>query len=162
MPLIYLQDVSGFMVGPDAERAGIIRAGAEMVETMSCATVPKIILTLNHASGAGYYAMAGQGFDPNFTFSWPTARIGVMEGESAVMAVHGAELEKAKTQTAAVVAEKDPSVPQEGLVVHSGEDTCDASNKAIPAKKRKGTKKQYPVGPRPLTRQARAQGRVSK
>ena len=63
-PLIYLQDVSGFMVGPDAEREGIIRAGAEMVETMSCATVPKIVLTLNHASGAGYYAMAGQGFDP--------------------------------------------------------------------------------------------------
>jgi hypothetical protein len=75
---------------------------------------------------------------------------------------HKAELKKAKTQTAAVVVEKDPSVPQEGLVVHSGEDTCDASNKALPAKKRKVTKKQYPVGPRPLTRQARAQGRVSK
>jgi acetyl-CoA carboxylase carboxyltransferase component len=95
-PLIYLQDVSGFMVGPDAERQGIIRAGAEMVETMSCATVPKIVLTLNHASGAGYYAMAGQGFDPNFTFSWPTARIGVMEGESAVVALYSAELEKHK------------------------------------------------------------------
>ncbi len=87
-PLVYLQDVSGFMVGPEAEREGIIRAGAEMVETMSCATVPKIVVTLNHASGAGYYAMAGQGFDPNFTFSWPTARIGVMEGESAVLALY--------------------------------------------------------------------------
>ena len=74
VPLIYLQDVSGFMVGVEAERDGIIRAGAEMVETMACATVPKIVLTLNHASGAGYYAMAGQGFDPNFTFGWPTAR----------------------------------------------------------------------------------------
>ena len=95
-PLIYLQDVSGFMVGPDAEREGIIRAGAEMVETMACATVPKIVLTLNHASGAGYYAMAGQGFDPNFTFSWPTARIGVMEGDSAVVALYSAELEKSK------------------------------------------------------------------
>jgi 3-methylcrotonyl-CoA carboxylase beta subunit len=95
-PLIYLQDVSGFMVGPEAERAGIIRAGADMVETMSCATVPKIVLTLNHASGAGYYAMAGQGFDPNFTFSWPTARIGVMEGDSAVVALYSAELDKHK------------------------------------------------------------------
>jgi acetyl-CoA carboxylase carboxyltransferase component len=95
-PLIYLQDVSGFMVGPEAEREGIIRAGAEMVESMSCVTVPKIILTLNHASGAGYYAMAGQGFDPNFTFSWPTARIGVMEGDSAVQALFSAELEKYK------------------------------------------------------------------
>ena len=93
-PLIYLQDVSGFMVGPEAEREGIIRAGAEMVEAMSCATVPRIVLTLNHASGAGYYAMAGQGFDPNFTFSWPTARIGVMEGESAVQALYAAELAK--------------------------------------------------------------------
>jgi 3-methylcrotonyl-CoA carboxylase beta subunit len=96
VPLIYFQDVSGFMVGVDAEREGIIRAGAEMVETMACSTVPKIVLTLNHASGAGYYAMAGQGFDPNFTFGWPTARIGVMEGDSAVQAVHGPELEKFK------------------------------------------------------------------
>ena len=95
-PLIYLQDVSGFMVGPEAEREGIIRAGAEMVETMACATVPKIVMTLNHASGAGYYAMAGQGFDPNFTFGWPTARIGVMEGESAVQALFAVELEKHK------------------------------------------------------------------
>jgi 3-methylcrotonyl-CoA carboxylase beta subunit len=97
VPLIYLQDVSGFMVGVDAERGGIIRAGAEMVETMACSTVPKIILTINHASGAGYYAMAGQGFDPNFAFGWPTARIGVMEGDSAVQAVHGPELEKLKS-----------------------------------------------------------------
>lgn len=96
LPIIYLQDVSGFMVGADAEAEGIIRAGAEMVETMACATVPRIVVTLNHASGAGYYAMAGQGFDPNFTFSWPTARIGVMEGDSAVQAVYGQELDKLK------------------------------------------------------------------
>jgi 3-methylcrotonyl-CoA carboxylase beta subunit len=98
VPLIYFQDVSGFMVGVDSERGGIIRAGAEMVETMACATVPKIVLTLNHASGAGYYAMAGQGFDPNFTFGWPTARIGVMEGDSAVQAIHGTELERLKAE----------------------------------------------------------------
>jgi acetyl-CoA carboxylase carboxyltransferase component len=97
LPLIYLQDVSGFMVGAEAEAEGIIRAGAEMVESMACASVPKIVLTLNHASGAGYYAMAGQGFDPTFTLAWPTARIGVMEGDSAVQALHGAELEKFKS-----------------------------------------------------------------
>src|SRR5271165_3961740 len=105
VPLIYLQDVSGFMVGMEAEREGIIRAGAEMVETMACATVPKIILTMNHASGAGYYAMAGQGFDPNFTFSWPTARIGVMEGDSAVQAVYGTELDKLKQSGEPVATE---------------------------------------------------------
>src|SRR5438309_5258341 len=77
------------MVGMQAETDGIMRAGAEMVETMSTASVPRIVLTINHASGAGYYAMAGQGFDPNFTFSWPTARIGVMEGDSAVQALYG-------------------------------------------------------------------------
>jgi acetyl-CoA carboxylase carboxyltransferase component len=97
LPLLYVQDVSGFMVGVEAETAGIIRAGAEMVESMACATVPKIVLTVNHASGAGYYAMAGQGFDPNFIFSWPTARIGVMEGDSAVQAIYGPELQRLKT-----------------------------------------------------------------
>jgi len=56
--------------------------------------VQRIVLTVNHASGAGYYAMAGQGFDPNFTFSWPTARIGVMEGDSAVQALYSAELDR--------------------------------------------------------------------
>ncbi len=96
IPLIYLQDVTGFMVGLEAERSGIIRAGAEMVETMACTRVPKRVVTTGHASGAGYYAMAGQGFDPNFIFSWPTARVGVMEGESAVQALFAAELERVK------------------------------------------------------------------
>src|ERR1041385_879940 len=84
------------MVGPEAEHEGIIRACARFVEAMATARVPKIVLTVNHASGAGYYAMAGQGFDPDFIFSWPTGRMGVMEGESAVQAVHGPALEEAK------------------------------------------------------------------
>src|SRR5205807_1363846 len=96
LPLIYLQDVSGFMVGVEAETEGIIRAGAEMVKTMATTTVPKIVLTINHASGAGYYAMAGQGFDPDFIFTLPTGRMGVMEGESAVMALFAVQLEKLK------------------------------------------------------------------
>jgi acetyl-CoA carboxylase carboxyltransferase component len=94
--LLFVQDVSGFMVGPEAEHEGIIRAGARFVEAMATARVPKIVLTVNHASGAGYYAMAGQGFDPDFIFTWPTGRMGVMEGESAVQAVHGPALEEAK------------------------------------------------------------------
>jgi acetyl-CoA carboxylase carboxyltransferase component len=95
-PLLFIQDVSGFMVGPEAEHSGIIRAGARFVEAMATAIVPKIVLTINHASGAGYYAMAGQGFDPDFIFSWPTGRMGVMEGDSAVQAVFGSELERLK------------------------------------------------------------------
>jgi acetyl-CoA carboxylase carboxyltransferase component len=95
-PLLFIQDVSGFMVGSEAEHSGIIRAGARFVEAMATALVPKIVLTVNHASGAGYYAMAGQGFDPDFIFSWPTGRMGVMEGDSAVQAVFGSELERLK------------------------------------------------------------------
>jgi acetyl-CoA carboxylase carboxyltransferase component len=97
-PLVFIQDVSGFMVGAQAEHSGIIRAGARFVEAMATATVPKIVLTVNHASGAGYYAMAGQGFDPDFIFSWPTGRMGVMEGESAVQAVFGSQLEKLRAK----------------------------------------------------------------
>jgi acetyl-CoA carboxylase carboxyltransferase component len=95
-PLLFVQDVSGFMVGVAAEHSGIIRSGARFVEAMATATVPKVVLTVNHASGAGYYAMAGQGFDPDFIFSWPTGRMGVMEGDSAVMALFGPELEELK------------------------------------------------------------------
>ncbi len=96
IPILFVQDVSGFMVGPDAEHEGIIRAGARFVEAMATARVPKIVLTVNHASGAGYYAMAGQGFDPDFIFSWPSGRMGVMEGEAAVQAVHGPAIEAAR------------------------------------------------------------------
>jgi acetyl-CoA carboxylase carboxyltransferase component len=96
IPLLFVQDVSGFMVGADAEHEGIIRAGARFVEAMATARVAKIVLTVNHASGAGYYAMAGQGFDPDFIFSWPTGRMAVMEGEAAVQAVHGPAIDKAK------------------------------------------------------------------
>ena len=96
MPLLFIQDVSGFMIGVEAEHSGIIRAGARFVEAMATATVPKIVLTINHASGAGYYAMAGQGFDPDFIFTLPTGRMGVMEGESAVVALFSGQLEKLK------------------------------------------------------------------
>jgi 3-methylcrotonyl-CoA carboxylase beta subunit len=97
-PILFVQDVSGFMVGSQAEHSGIIRAGARFVEAMATAGVPKIVLTINHASGAGYYAMAGQGFDPDFIFTWPTGRMGVMEGDSAVAALFGPQLEELKKQ----------------------------------------------------------------
>lgn len=110
-PLLFVQDVSGFMVGSEAEHSGIIRAGAKFVEAMATALVPKLVLTVNHASGAGYYAMAGQGFDPDFIYSWPTGRMGVMEGDSAAQAVFGSQLEKLKkngqTPDAGLIAEMD-------------------------------------------------------
>ena len=93
-PILFVQDVSGFMVGAEAEHSGIIRAGARFVEAMATATVPKLVLTINHASGAGYYAMAGQGFDPDFIFSLPSGRMGVMEGDSAAVAIYGTQIER--------------------------------------------------------------------
>lgn len=98
IPLFFVQDVSGFMVGTEAEHSGIIRAGAQFVEAMATATVPKLVLTVNHASGAGYYAMAGQGFDPDFILSLPSGRMGVMEGDSAVMALFSSQIEALKRE----------------------------------------------------------------
>ncbi len=110
IPLLYVQDVSGFMVGTDAEHSGIIRAGARMVEAMSVARVPKLVLTTGHASGAGYYAMAGQGFDPDFIFTWPTGRMGVMEGESAVRAVYGPRIDQARAEGVPIDAETEAAM----------------------------------------------------
>jgi 3-methylcrotonyl-CoA carboxylase beta subunit len=111
-PLLFVQDVSGFMVGSEAEHSGIIRAGARFVEAMATATVPKVVLTVNHASGAGYYAMAGQGFDPDFIFSWPTGRMGVMEGEAAIQAVHGPDIEQAKKEKSDLPNEVKDSIEE--------------------------------------------------
>lgn len=116
IPLLFVQDVSGFMVGKESEHEGIIRAGARWVEAMATATVPKLVLTVNHASGAGYYAMAGQGFDPDFILSWPTGRMAVMEGESAIAAVHGTALEAAKK------AGSDPSPAVQASIAEMRED----------------------------------------
>jgi acetyl-CoA carboxylase carboxyltransferase component len=112
LPLLFVQDVSGFMVGPEAEHEGIIRAGARFVEAMATATVPKLVLTVNHASGAGYYAMAGQGFDPDFIFSWPTGRMGVMEGEAAIQAVHGPAIERSRQSGTRPPAEVRESIEE--------------------------------------------------
>ncbi|MDE3187788.1 MAG: acyl-CoA carboxylase subunit beta [Acidobacteriota bacterium] len=83
VPLIFLHDVNGFMVGKDAEWSGIIRAGAKMVTAVSTSVVPKIAVILGGSFGAGHYAMCGKAYDPRFLFAWPTARYAVMSGASA-------------------------------------------------------------------------------
>ncbi len=83
MPLIFLQDVNGFMVGRDSEHAGIIRSGAKLVNVISNSVVPKITVILGGSYGAGNYALCGKAFDPRFIFAWPTARYAVMGGEQA-------------------------------------------------------------------------------
>jgi 3-methylcrotonyl-CoA carboxylase beta subunit len=83
VPLIFLHDVNGFMVGKEAEWSGIIRAGAKMVNAVSNSVVPKIAVICGGSFGAGHYAMCGKAYDPRFLFAWPTARYAVMSGESA-------------------------------------------------------------------------------
>ncbi len=83
VPLVFLHDVNGFMVGRDAEWSGIIKAGAKLVNAVSNSVVPKITVIVGGSFGAGHYAMCGKAFDPRFVFAWPTARYAVMSGDSA-------------------------------------------------------------------------------
>jgi acetyl-CoA carboxylase carboxyltransferase component len=85
VPLVFLHDVNGFMVGKDAEWSGIIRAGAKMVSAVSTSVVPKITVIVGGSFGAGHYAMCGKAYDPRFLFAWPTARYAVMSGTSAAI-----------------------------------------------------------------------------
>jgi acetyl-CoA carboxylase carboxyltransferase component len=87
IPLVFLADVPGFMIGSKVERQGIIRHGAKLITAVSEATVPKLCVVVRKAYGAGLYAMAGPGFDPDATIALPTARIAVMGPEPAVNAV---------------------------------------------------------------------------
>jgi acetyl-CoA carboxylase carboxyltransferase component len=88
VPLLFLSDVPGFMVGSAVEKEGIIRHGAKMISAISEATVPKICVVVRKAYGAGLYAMAGPGFEPDATLALPTAKIAVMGAEAAVNAVY--------------------------------------------------------------------------
>jgi len=83
IPLIFLHDVNGFMVGKDAEWSGIIRAGAKMVNAVANSVVPKITVIFGGSFGAGNYAMCGKAYDPRFMFAWPTAKFAVMSGDAA-------------------------------------------------------------------------------
>jgi acetyl-CoA carboxylase carboxyltransferase component len=83
LPLVFLHDVNGFMVGRDAEWSGIIKAGAKMVNAVSNSVVPKVTVIIGGSFGAGHYAMCGKAYDPRFVFAWPTAKYAVMGGDSA-------------------------------------------------------------------------------
>ena len=84
LPLVFLVDVPGFMVGSKVEHAGIIRHGAKMLHAMAAATVPKITVVVRKAYGAGYYVMAGRAFEPDLLVSWPTGEVSVMGAEGMV------------------------------------------------------------------------------
>ena len=109
VPLLFLADVPGFMVGSAVERQGIIRHGAKLISAVSEATVPKICVVVRKAYGAGLYAMAGPGFEPDATLALPTAKIAVMGAEAAVNAVYAnkiAALDRERERAEFVAAQR--------------------------------------------------------
>ncbi|MBL8799082.1 MAG: acyl-CoA carboxylase subunit beta [Planctomycetia bacterium] len=98
IPLLFLQDVNGFMVGRDSEHAGIIRAGAKLVNAISNSVVPKLTVILGGSYGAGNYALCGKAFDPRFIFAWPTARYAVMGGDQAASTLLDITIQALKRQ----------------------------------------------------------------
>jgi acetyl-CoA carboxylase carboxyltransferase component len=103
-PLVFLQDVSGFMVGRDSEQSGIIRAGAKVVNAISNSRVPKLTVVLGGSYGAGNYAMCGKAFDPRFIFAWPTAEYAVMGSAQAASTLLDVNIAAMKRQGRAVDA----------------------------------------------------------
>src|SRR3712207_2139266 len=104
IPLVFLMDVPGFMVGTKVEQAGIIRHGAKMLHAVANATVPKVTVVLRKAYGAGYYVMNGRAYEPDVIVAWPTAEISVMGAEGAVEIVFRKQVE-ASDDPAATKAE---------------------------------------------------------
>src|SRR6476469_2908809 len=96
IPLVFLQDVPGFMVGSKVEAAGIIRHGAKMLHAIANATVPKVTVVLRKAYGAGYYVMNGRAYEPDLIVAWPSAEISVMGAEGAVASVFRKQVEAAE------------------------------------------------------------------
>jgi len=98
IPLVFLHDVSGFMVGSRSEHGGIIKDGAKMVSAVSNSTVPKISIVMGNSYGAGNYAMCGKAYDPRFIFSWPSGRIAVMGGKQAAKTLMQIQVASMKRQ----------------------------------------------------------------
>jgi len=107
IPLVFLQDVSGFMVGSRSEHAGIIKDGAKMVNAVANSTVPKITFILGNSFGAGNYAMCGKAYDPRFIFGWPSAKIAVMGGDQAAKTLLQIQVASMKSQGKEVSAAEE-------------------------------------------------------
>jgi len=105
LPIVFLQDVNGFMVGRDSERAGIIKAGAKLVNAISNTRVPKLTVLVGGSFGAGNYALCGKAFDPRLIFAWPSARCAVMGGEQATSTLLEITIKSLQRQGEAVDAE---------------------------------------------------------
>ena len=106
LPILFLHDVNGFMVGRDSEQMGIIKAGAKLVNAVSNSRVAKITLLIGGSFGAGNYAQCGKAYDPRFVFAWPTARCAVMGGEQATSTLLDVTIRSLERQGEKVDAEQ--------------------------------------------------------
>jgi 3-methylcrotonyl-CoA carboxylase beta subunit len=113
IPLLFLQDVSGFMVGSKAEHGGIIKDGAKMVNAMANSTVPKFTIIIGNSYGAGNYAMCGKAYDPRLIFAWPTAQIAVMSGGSAAKTLLQIRVSSLKAQGQTITKEEEEKLLKE-------------------------------------------------
>jgi acetyl-CoA carboxylase carboxyltransferase component len=113
IPLLFIQDVSGFMVGSKAEHGGIIKDGAKMVNAMANSTVPKFTLIIGNSYGAGNYAMCGKAYDPRLIFAWPTAQIAVMSGASAAKTLLQIRVNALKAQGKEITGDEEKSLLKE-------------------------------------------------
>lgn len=113
IPLVFLQDVTGFMVGSRSEHAGIIKDGAKMVNAVANSVVPKITIIIGNSYGAGNYAMCGKAYDPRFIYAWPTAKIAVMGGEQAAKTLLQIQVAGMKAKGKEVSADEEQKLLQE-------------------------------------------------
>ena len=113
IPLVFLQDVSGFMVGSKAEHGGIIKDGAKMVNAMANSTVPKFTFIVGNSYGAGNYAMCGKAYDPRLIYAWPTAQIAVMSGASAAKTLLQIRVSAMKAQGKKLTQEEEDALLKE-------------------------------------------------
>jgi len=107
IPLVFFQDVTGFMVGSRSEHSGIIKDGAKLVNAVANSVVPKITIITGNSYGAGNYAMCGKAYDPRFIYAWPTAKIAVMGGEQAAKTLLQIQVSSLKAQGKEISAEEE-------------------------------------------------------
>jgi acetyl-CoA carboxylase carboxyltransferase component len=124
IPLVFLQDITGFMVGSRSEHAGIIKDGAKMVNAVANSVVPKITFILGNSYGAGNYAMCGKAYDPRFIYAWPTAKIAVMGGEQAAKTLLQIEVASLKAKGEEITAQKEESLLKEMMAKYARQTTA--------------------------------------
>jgi acetyl-CoA carboxylase carboxyltransferase component len=113
IPLVFLQDVTGFMVGSRSEHSGIIKDGAKLVNAVANSVVPKITIVIGNSYGAGNYAMCGKAYDPRFIYAWPNAKIAVMGGEQAAKTLLQIQVAALKSKGEEIAPEKEQAMLKE-------------------------------------------------